>query len=171
MPNWCENKLIVVGPENEVEKFAFSFNNPAHEAIAHATFDWRVWMPLPEGIEASDFWGTRGIDTSIATTPKEFKTSLEEDLLPNVPLKIYQAVFDTAWSPPLPVIKKMIKEFEQLAFALDYKESGAGFEGMLTGAGGVIVADTCWDLASKAEDEILYGELILLLHNHIEEEE
>jgi hypothetical protein len=37
--------------------------------------------------------------------------------------------FQTAWSPPIPVIQAMSKRFPSLRFALDYFEGGAGFMG------------------------------------------
>jgi hypothetical protein len=37
--------------------------------------------------------------------------------------------FLTAWSPPIPVVQAMSKQFPSLSFALDYFEGGAGFMG------------------------------------------
>lgn len=37
--------------------------------------------------------------------------------------------FQTAWSPPIPVIQAMSKRFPSLSFALDYFEGGMGFMG------------------------------------------
>lgn len=38
--------------------------------------------------------------------------------------------FSTAWSPPLPIIKKMGELFPELKFTLRYYEGGAGFKGV-----------------------------------------
>lgn len=38
--------------------------------------------------------------------------------------------FETAWSPPLPVILAMSKKFKRLEFTLRYFECGAGFNGL-----------------------------------------
>lgn len=37
--------------------------------------------------------------------------------------------FQTAWSPPIPVVEAMAKRFPSLVFALDYFEGGEGFMG------------------------------------------
>ena len=37
--------------------------------------------------------------------------------------------FQTAWSPPIPVVEAMAKRYPKLTFALDYFESGGGFMG------------------------------------------
>ena len=37
--------------------------------------------------------------------------------------------FDTAWSPPIPLIKKMGELFPDLMFSLEYSEPGMNYEG------------------------------------------
>lgn len=43
----------------------------------------------------------------------------------------YEIVFNTAWSPPVPVIEKLGELFPDLSFTLHYFEPGAGFAGCL----------------------------------------
>ena len=38
--------------------------------------------------------------------------------------------FDTAWSPPLPVVRKAAELFPSLSFELRYFECGDGFNGL-----------------------------------------
>jgi len=49
--------------------------------------------------------------------------------------------FDTAWSPPLPVIIKMSKTFPQLLFTLKYWEGGMGFQGIFKAKNGKVLKD------------------------------
>lgn len=44
--------------------------------------------------------------------------------------------FDTAWSPPIPLVKKMGEMFPKLKFTLKYEEPGMNFEGRLIMDGG-----------------------------------
>lgn len=53
--------------------------------------------------------------------------------------------FDTAWSPPTPLIVKMGQMFPELTFELRYYECGAGFQGCLRIEGGEVVEDWCGD--------------------------
>ena len=55
-----------------------------------------------------------------------YEVELVEDLSEDDQL-IY--TFQSAWSPPIPVIQAMSKQFPSLSFALDYFEGGAGFMG------------------------------------------
>jgi len=51
--------------------------------------------------------------------------------------------FDTAWSPPIPLIKKMGEMFPELSFELRYFECGVGFNGILRIENGEVVQDEC----------------------------
>lgn len=44
--------------------------------------------------------------------------------------------FQTAWSPPIPLVKKMGEVFPELTFQLRYYEGGNAFQGSLTMKGG-----------------------------------
>jgi len=47
----------------------------------------------------------------------------------------------TAWSPPAPVIQKMIEMFPALYFRYEYFEAGMGFQGEIYGRDGKIIMD------------------------------
>ena len=51
--------------------------------------------------------------------------------------------FDTAWSPPIPLVKKMGEMFLKLKFKLVYKEEGMGFKGNFTMKNGQVWKDWC----------------------------
>jgi len=53
--------------------------------------------------------------------------------------------FQTAWSPPEPVIRKMSKMFPRLKFVLTYFEGGMGFNGLLVCKGGKVIEEKCGD--------------------------
>jgi len=50
-------------------------------------------------------------------------------------------VFDSAWSPPTTVIKKMAEVFPKLRFSLYYAEGGNGFQGKLICKNGKVVKE------------------------------
>ncbi len=49
--------------------------------------------------------------------------------------------FDTAWSPPIPVVSKLASMFPELSFTLRYFEGGMGFKGTVIYKHGVEVSD------------------------------
>jgi hypothetical protein len=53
--------------------------------------------------------------------------------------------FDTAWSPPTPVMHALVALFPKLSFAHRYWEQGACYQGKLVGKGGEVVEEGSWD--------------------------
>ena len=53
----------------------------------------------------------------------------------------FEYIFDTAWAPPKPIIKKMSEMFPLLVFTLKYFESGMGFNGQYTCKNGKVIED------------------------------
>jgi hypothetical protein len=51
--------------------------------------------------------------------------------------------FETAWSPPIPIIKKMGRMFPELRFELRYFEAGMGFNGILVIEDGEVAVENC----------------------------
>lgn len=54
--------------------------------------------------------------------------------------------FDTAWSPPEPIIKKLGTLFPKLTLALTFSEPGVGFEGELVMKHGKVSVEECHDM-------------------------
>lgn len=53
--------------------------------------------------------------------------------------------FDTAWSPPVPVIAKLIEDFPKLSFVLRYWEGSNAFRGRLSGKGGKVRTNSIYE--------------------------
>lgn len=68
-----------------------------------------------------------------------YDARLEDSGLPDDPDEHGQLnyAFQTAWSPPIPIIQAMAAKFPTLAFDLGYWEGGMGFQGKLVMEGGV----------------------------------
>jgi len=54
--------------------------------------------------------------------------------------------FDTAWSPPIPLVRKMGEMFPKLKFTLRYEEPGMNFEGRFVMDGGGESEDVCREM-------------------------
>jgi hypothetical protein len=60
--------------------------------------------------------------------------------------------FFTAWSPPIPIIKKLAELHKDFIFRLEYYESGWGFRGIATAKwqdGEALLEDQCWYMTEK----------------------
>ena len=131
MPNWTQNIMIVRGTKTAVEYFLKKYINSAgefdfdmvipepktkkecpgeyiteeDESIGRKPwFDWYKWR--------CDNWGTKWNASCTMTTPKSLCTKTRASK--RVHEKTWYEVeitYDTAWSPPMPVIEKLQKEF------------------------------------------------------------
>lgn len=85
------------------------------ETFGHKT--WYEWC--------LDKWGT--------------KWNSGEDLEVDVSETSISVSFDTAWSPPLPVMAALCARFPRIRLTLTYSEPGMGFAGTAVGADGVLI--------------------------------
>jgi hypothetical protein len=67
--------------------------------------------------------------------------------------------FDTAWSPMIPVIRKMGEMFPKLRFQLDYAEPGCWFQGTYIMEDGICTMDDCHDYIPSEEEQAEMDEM------------
>ena len=145
MPNYCQNKLIIRGKNKDIASFVssylalqggFSFNSFIPEPTSKSEcpsaylivdkndanvrrlvygedypknwFDWYSWH--------CDKWGTKWDVCSC-----NYNVSKNYNLV--------TIWFDTAWSPSVPVVEKMIEMFPNLNITYYYFEAGSFFGG------------------------------------------
>ena len=145
MPNWCVNKLTVKGPKAECARFFRTASRLApHERVIErlngrepAVLDFNAFIPYPAhfvalddvaevehkkgNFEVKDGFNHGGYEWCI----KHRGTKWNVDCVRHGNV----LHFDTAWSPPLPVMAAMATRFPALTFTLRYYECGAGFQG------------------------------------------
>ena len=61
--------------------------------------------------------------------------------------------FDTAWSPCIPVVKKLIKKHRDLTFDFTYEEPGCCFQGCVEGSHGFVTKDKCWEYTPEEDED------------------
>jgi hypothetical protein len=108
MPNWCHNSMEIVGPVDEITRFK-QVCLVVHRG--EPALDFGAIVPVPDNPKfpvsrdwAIAHWGT---DRDACY----FQVIRDE---PNS----YECVFDTAWSPPVPVWRKLGEMFPTLEFSL-----------------------------------------------------
>lgn len=158
MPNWCQNWLTIVGPEEDLKKFETLLNNEGE-------FDFRKLVPVPE--EETDsmdwymrhlkYWGTKwGEGEAYFNKIAPIK---------NTPLKVLSLGMETAWSPPINFIILASDRFPNLLFDMTYDEGGADFAGhiqvmngnVLVSDEGVSLSNRCYDYDEETGESIENG--------------
>lgn len=131
MPNWCENYLIVGGPEEAVkewEEALMDSNNEEH------TLSFNKLVPLPEEEKDNWYdwqvqnWGTKW-DIGTDSRPGIFPEPFDECILLEGYGFAYQ--FSTAWSPPIEWLKAVAIMFPELQFNMEYSEPGMCYAGII----------------------------------------
>jgi Ferredoxin-like domain in Api92-like protein len=162
MPNYCENDLTVRGPKEVMEEF-LKF------AAGGSPFDFNRFLPYPEEFrrldEIAKAWDREhegGPDYDWFGRPKdgfnsggyEWRVKHWGTKWPACRVKVEGPVtgyaekavtvffhFDTAWSPPKPVIEKAAELYPALQFELRYFERGAQFNGFFYCSDGEVETD------------------------------
>ena len=149
MPNWCMNKLIVAGPKEHLATFQkkvrkgkdpFNFQKiiPMPKKLLEEESpnknsgvpDWYVWCLKN--------WGTKWNVCDVNMTKHDNEIHLN---------------FDTAWSPPIPIIIKLMTMFPKLSFRLTYCEPGVGFSGIFGSSDGMMVDE---EYSSKDQEHLMF---------------
>ncbi|MCA8354204.1 DUF1281 family ferredoxin-like fold protein [Burkholderia cepacia] len=97
---------------------------------------WYGWRVAKWGTK----WNSIGDTTSVSLVENEEKCELYID-------------FDTAWSPCVPVAKKLIKKHRDLTFDFTYEEPGCCFQGCVEGSHGFVMKDECWDYTPEEDED------------------
>lgn len=128
MPNWCQNQLWIFAPADVLAE------------IAETGLSLEKIRPHPE--DASDWiqenWGTRDFgplnapETSVSSGMEVYEDSI-------------WALFDSAWSPPIPIVKFLGEKYQDrdIKVSLEYFEEGARFIGMAEWENGKMTEDHC----------------------------
>jgi len=178
MPNWCSNNMEVKGEPKELKKFQKATTKgdgswnwdawfPTPEALLGTTAPTTVKDNItPAELEKgylttaqsealikehgfNNWYDWNHANWGVKWGACESTIEAEETEGELVALHIH---FDSPWREPHQVIKKMIKEFPELEFDLEYCEEGLEFEGDLLGMGGKVVYEVCRDLEEATNE-------------------
>ena len=162
MPNYCDNELQIKGPislrlefieKARTEERELDFNQfdsyPEEWREGDRIYEewWDKSHSLPEekrayfvlfNPEPKNYYNDLGYDWCYAHWNSKWN-SLESEVDHNNRRTLYY--FNTAWSPPRPLVLKMSKMFPDLNFKLKFWECGVGFKGTYECKNGIIIAD------------------------------
>ena len=134
MPNWCFNSLQVEGPREKIDELIEKANHMGdEEEPTPYCMSFKNFLPYPNG-EWDYNWCVDNWGTKWDACDPYLEDGGGQDILYS---------FNTAWSPPTPVVEKMIKMYPELSFKMYYEEPGCDFQGELEGSNGEITNDLC----------------------------
>lgn len=146
MPNWCNNKLAVYGPDDDVKRFKETAIgcSPWTEIKEQEedVLNFHCLVPVPRDVLSAGYnhagyeWELKNWGCKWGACNPELTDEWEGQLT-------YR--FETAWVPPIPFIEKLGPQWPMLIFLLDYEEMGIGFKG-ITKVTGDAVEDHCVEL-------------------------
>ena len=151
MPNWCNNRVTVFGKEEDISKVSeiFSDKKSIFDRIIQSP-DWKR-LPNEKGefpklrqelnkdgsvfYETYDFpdgknddrwyhWNIQNWGTKWDITADSVEIELEDS-------EMLEVSFDTAWSPPEPICKRLREMFPDSSFSWFYDEPGMELAGYL----------------------------------------
>ena len=138
MPNHCCN-LLYLQPDALIEITGKYVRKNEHN---EDVFDFELIVPVGEVEDwykqRCEKWGTKwtGYDLNIGETVIDFFT---------------------AWSPPVPIIKKLAELHKNIEFRLEYYETGCAFRSVATAKwqdGEALLDDQCWEMTQKDLEEL-----------------
>ena len=168
MPNWCENDLEVrYEGENKEEGIKELKRFQEFAQTEKVVLDANKFIPYPQKFKELDKIAEKETEKLRSLSPEErtkqpwpkdgFNQGGYEWCIDNWGTKwgfcepelvnfeyeygTLEYSFDTAWSPPIPLIKKMAEMFPILEFELRYFEGAMGFNGLFSCSNGEIDQD------------------------------
>ena len=181
MPNWVYNNLSIEGTEEAIAKVKAQLNKPIvkqygedKEATTYSNPIFSFWniLPPPED-KLEEYFGTHGFadgkkqgeseynwynfnnakwgtkwDVAISDDEKCGETEITGESATHISYR-----FNTAWSPPLPVIEELSVQHPELTITLEYEEEqGWGGEIVWTEEGSSIINE--YDIPNSHKDYV-----------------
>jgi hypothetical protein len=144
MPNWCDNRLRVFGPPDDIEKFRQQAAGHApwcseadRRCLPPPPFSFHSLLPVPlhvlSGQDANAMAAWQLANWGAQWEPDETELLDEWDTG-------LSYAFNTPWLPPVKLLKSIGPEWPTLKFLLHYEEPGEQFYGLCK-----VADDVCED--------------------------
>jgi hypothetical protein len=162
MPNWCTNRLTIAGPDDKIQELLDKARGPDQHGNEEE-FTFHSFVPMPDDVFRGNLsmedekkhpgeknwlgfcrenWGTKWDCTRVAIEDGEEGGKVIH--------------FDTAWSPPTPILDKISQLFPELSIVHEFADEGWGFVGEnLYENGGLASESLCTDHESEHMREVM----------------
>ena len=157
MPNWCSNDLVITGKPKMLNKLLKQVTTTASEAGDEATsFDFNKVIPRPANVDwyswSIENWGTKwnACDISFLSNG-DWLDHYDDSTWESGEVTI---TFQTAWSPPVPVLTQLSKDNPSVKIVHKFYETGAGFYGTYEYKKGMITVEEQGNFGMETPCEI-----------------
>jgi hypothetical protein len=152
MPNWCSNELKIQGNPKELSKLIKKVQITKSEATENhyeSVFSCHRVIPRPIDQEANWYdWNVTNWGSKWDLNDVRFDGEVED--------KEVSYYFESAWSPVVPVIEALAKEFKKLSFTYAFYETGSDYWGELEYKKGELVSEEGGDVSSAGCERLEY---------------
>ena len=152
MPNWCNNHLVISGPQESIDRIREELKSSGRNEILTFTSHY----PLNQDQNPAECWGTKWDACDVEYL---------EESLPNLSYS-----FSTAWSPPCGWLEKVVALFPDLSFELVYSEGGVGFYGKSSGSNGLFNDEPMSHSQYLIEYDEFYADIIQEVESFTQEQ-
>lgn len=135
MPNWCYQKLEISGEPKQLNKLLKKIEvtkNEATDVDDETPFSFDNVIPMPKHLHNNQGW----YDWRVTNWGTKWQPRINNDSVSEWESGSIHFDFDTAWSPPYPIIEALVKEFKKLEFHWEYYEESYEFWGIHNFKGG-----------------------------------
>ena len=149
MPNWCDNKLTIIGNENKIQAlYDACTKNPEEDRSLLSAL-----RPMPKKLEGTDLWydwRTKNWGTKWEVLVHD-SPDIQDDGDGTYTLSMG---FDSAWNPPVEALIYYGEKNPDVSIRLDYNEWGNVFCGTLICDKGKHT-DKCYDYHNKTSKNVI----------------
>ena len=136
MPNWCYSQMTVSGEPKQLHKFLKEVERTPLEANEHyqeSKFAFNRVIPMPDELlyQGDDWYNWR--NTNWLT---KWECSIDYDTTNEWESGEVRFDYRTAWSPPEPIMREVVKKYPKLLFRWTYWEESYEYWGDITGSKG-----------------------------------
>ena len=145
MPNWCGNSILLHGPSTDIDELrekslCISHRERPEGEVIDTYYTFQGVTPDPAVVSAEDWWENKDYAWGTkwdAHHYYEFSYTKFDD-----GTSVWSFSYDTAWSPPEPVVEAIAYRYPAVRMLHNYDEAGMGFAGVfLSEAGSQTVTD------------------------------
>lgn len=161
MPNWCSNSLEITGPVEAVKNLEAFVGRPLTEGeqtIQEPIFSLANIKPSTPDIDPKHaLFPSKGEDDWWHNNVNSWGTKWDvygEGVGKSSGDGYVNYSFDSAWSPPTPVIERLAQIFPEVSIKFSYYETGCDFWGIENYANGELVSEVGGEMSHKAYETL-----------------
>jgi hypothetical protein len=163
MPNWCNNTITITGSKEKLQII-----NDIVVSAGYKNIFLNI-VGLPEGMTSTEY-NKEWYDTNVSNWGTKWDVDLDESNWDYIDDCI-TAVFESAWSPPIPFCEQLAKLFD-VEVKIFYYEGGIGFSGeCICYPNGLVEDDECEYLQGiyKYDEDTFWCEAEYIIENYLDE--